>query len=94
MGNDGPFIGQWPYSYDTCDVGTLKNQTKGGEPVAATQDNDQYNNGALSYQPGQRLSRCTCLGESHPGPQHDNGEYVGRNAPEIDMFEAQVCLAM
>lgn len=21
---------------------------------------------------------------------HDNGEYVGRSAPEIDMFEAQV----
>lgn len=44
----------------------------------------------LSYLPGQRLSRCTCSGESHPGPVHEDGTYVGRSAPEIDMFEAQV----
>ena len=81
---------QWPYTYDACDVGTLKNQTLGGLPIAATKDNDEYFDGALSYQPGQRLSRCTCLGESHPGPMHENGEYVGRSAPEIDVFEAQV----
>ena len=56
-------------------------------------DNDEHHGGALSYLPGQRLSRCTCLGESHPGPVHENGEYVGRSAPEIDMFEAQVGLA-
>lgn len=47
-------------------------------------------NGTLSYLPGQRLSRCTCKGESHPGPVHSNGEYVGRASPEIDVFEAQV----
>jgi len=44
----------------------------------------------LSYLPGQRLSRCTCEGESHPGPKHADGTYVGRAAPEIDIFEAQV----
>ncbi|KAI0737554.1 beta-glucan synthesis-associated protein [Daedaleopsis nitida] len=83
--------GLWPYSYDTCDVGTVANQTYLGEPVAATIDNDEYHDGALSYQPGQRLSRCTCPGESHPGPVHaKTGEYVGRSAPEIDIFEAQI----
>jgi hypothetical protein len=45
---------------------------------------------ALSYMQGQRLSRCTCPGESHPGPVHEDGTYVGRSAPEIDIFEAQV----
>uniref|UniRef100_A0A0W0G5C2 Putative beta-glucan synthesis-associated n=1 Tax=Moniliophthora roreri TaxID=221103 RepID=A0A0W0G5C2_MONRR len=34
--------------------------------------------------------RCTCPGESHPGPMHKDGTYVGRSAPEIDMIEAQV----
>ncbi|KAI0735053.1 glycoside hydrolase family 16 protein [Earliella scabrosa] len=82
--------GMWPYTYDACDVGTLKNQTLNGLPIAATRDNDKGNGGALSFLPGQRLSRCTCPGESHPGPVHENGEYVGRSAPEIDVFEAQI----
>jgi hypothetical protein len=46
--------------------------------------------GELSFLPGQKLSRCTCPGESHPGPVHADGTYVGRSAPEIDIFEAQV----
>ncbi|KAF9527794.1 beta-glucan synthesis-associated [Crepidotus variabilis] len=79
--------GMWPYSYDACDVGTVKNQTLDGKPVAAT--NNPYGSGPLSYLPGQKLSRCTCKGESHPGPVHSNGDYVGRSAPEIDAFEAQ-----
>jgi len=79
--------GMWPYTYDACDVGTLPNQTLNGLPVAATA-NDHW--GALSYLPGQRLSRCTCEGESHPGPKHSDGTFVGRAAPEIDIFEAQV----
>ncbi|RDX50993.1 beta-glucan synthesis-associated protein [Lentinus brumalis] len=82
--------GTWPYTYDACDVGTVSNQTLNGLPVAATQDNDPGNGGALSFLEGQRLSRCTCPGESHPGPVHQDGTYVGRAAPEIDMFEAQV----
>ena len=59
--------GLWPYSYDSCDVGTLPNQTylasQGGGPLAAettgryVEDFGPY----LSYLPGQRLSRCTCL---------------------------------
>ncbi|KAG1851404.1 beta-glucan synthesis-associated protein-domain-containing protein [Suillus subluteus] len=27
---------------------------------------------------------------SHPGPMHADGTFVGRVAPEIDMFEAQI----
>lgn len=46
--------------------------------------------GVLSFLPGQRLSRCTCPGESHPGPMHADGTFVGRAAPEIDVLEAQV----
>ncbi|KAI0375114.1 glycoside hydrolase family 16 protein [Pilatotrama ljubarskyi] len=82
--------GMWPYTYDACDVGTAPNQTINGQPIAATVNGDEGNGGVLSFLPGQRLSRCTCPGESHPGPVHQNGEYVGRSAPEIDMFEAQV----
>ncbi|TBU27933.1 glycoside hydrolase family 16 protein [Dichomitus squalens] len=67
---------KWPYSYNACDMGIVANQTVNNLLVAATEGNDAYNNGALS--------------ESHPGPVHDNGEYVGRSAPEIDMFEAQI----
>ncbi|THH34124.1 hypothetical protein EUX98_g167 [Antrodiella citrinella] len=82
--------GMWPYTYDSCDVGTVKNQTLNGLPVAATINGDQQVGGELSYLPGQRLSRCTCPGESHPGPVHEDGSYVGRSAPEIDIFEAQI----
>ena len=39
---------------------------------------------------GQRLSACTCPGESHPGPVHEDGSFVGRSAPEIDLFEALI----
>jgi len=82
--------GLWPYSYDTCDVGTAPNQTLNGLPLAATTSGRPSKDGALSYLPGQRLSRCTCPGESHPGPELHDGTFVGRAAPEIDVFEAQV----
>ncbi|EJD00930.1 beta-glucan synthesis-associated [Fomitiporia mediterranea MF3/22] len=82
--------GTWPYSYDSCDVGTAPNQTINGQPHLATIHGDPYHHGALSYLVGQRLSRCTCPGESHPGPVHKDGTYVGRGAPEIDVFEALV----
>ncbi|KAF7369039.1 Beta-glucan synthesis-associated protein [Mycena venus] len=85
--------GMWPYTYDSCDVGTAPNQTLNGQPVIATTSGDTNPpyNGELSYLGGQRLSRCTCPGESHPGPVHaSDGSYVGRSAPEIDVFEAQI----
>ncbi|KIM41999.1 glycoside hydrolase family 16 protein [Hebeloma cylindrosporum] len=89
--------GVWPYSYDTCDVGTLPNQTYPltstdgvRTPLAATQGGDPRYDGELSFLPGQKLSRCTCRGESHPGPIHADGTYVGRAAPEIDVIEAIV----
>jgi len=81
--------GMWPYTYDSCDVGTVINQTYNGIPdVSQYADDPTYD--AFSYLPGQRLSRCTCPGESHPGPMHSDGTFVGRSAPEIDIFEAQV----
>ena len=91
--------GLWPYSYDSCDVGTIKNQSLNGVPAAASVNGDQGNGGVLSFLPGQRLSRCTCQDASdgndgsrldHPGPKHNDGTWVGRAAPEIDIFEAQV----
>ncbi|KAH0834148.1 beta-glucan synthesis-associated protein-domain-containing protein [Lanmaoa asiatica] len=84
--------GLWPYSYDSCDVGTLPNQTYPGQkmPLAATENGDPAYGGVLSYLQGQRLSACTCPGESHPGPVRKDGSYVGRSAPEIDIFEATV----
>ncbi|KAI0041789.1 glycoside hydrolase family 16 protein [Auriscalpium vulgare] len=80
--------GMWPYTYDSCDVGTVANQTVGGLPQPATTNGDPSRGGALSWLAGQRLSRCTCPGESHPGPMHSDGTFVGRSAPEIDVFEA------
>ncbi|KAG8906096.1 hypothetical protein FRB99_007620 [Tulasnella sp. 403] len=89
--------GLWPYSYNSCDVGTLPNQTfPDGTPVANTEGNDAHNNGALSYLPGQRLSACTCDADVdgapllHPGPKNSDGTYVGRASPEIDVLEAAV----
>jgi beta-glucanase (GH16 family) len=84
--------GLWPYSYDSCDVGTLPNQTYPGTetPAAARVGGDPLSNGILSFLPGQRLSACTCPGESHPGPIRRDGTYVGRAAPEIDILEATV----
>lgn len=82
--------GLWPYSYDACDIGTVKNQSVDRLPEATQTTGPDYANFELSYQPGQRLSRCTCKGESHPGPMHGDGTFVGRAAPEIDIFEAQV----
>lgn len=91
--------GLWPYSYDSCDVGTVSNQSVNGVPPAASVNGDQGKGGVLSYLPGQRLSRCTCQDApdgsggsrlDHPGPRHSNGDWVGRAAPEIDVFEAQV----
>ncbi|MBW0473642.1 hypothetical protein O181_013357 [Austropuccinia psidii MF-1] len=88
--------GLWPYSYDTCDIGTLPNQTnpqtKG--PAAVHTMGDPYHGNELSYLPGQRLSRCTCpqtAGSNyHPGPKHPDGSWVGRSAPEIDVLEGIV----
>jgi hypothetical protein len=77
------------YTYDTCDIGTLPNQTYVNQtgPEAALTSN---NGGVLSYLPGQRLSRCTCSGQDHPGPKLSDGTLRGRAAPEIDVIEAQV----
>ncbi|KAG5646529.1 hypothetical protein DXG03_003296 [Asterophora parasitica] len=77
--------GMWPYSYDTCDLGTFPNQTAAdGTPIAAATGG--MGNGPLSYLPGQRLSACTCPGSDHPGPKVSNG----RGVPEIDILEAQI----
>ncbi|EFP91055.2 uncharacterized protein PGTG_17327 [Puccinia graminis f. sp. tritici CRL 75-36-700-3] len=79
--------GTWPYSYDTCDLGAMPNQThpKTGEPGTTVLTSEV---GDLSWQPGQKLSRCTCAGEDHPGPRMSDGTYKGRSSPEIDMIEA------
>ncbi|WVQ75724.1 hypothetical protein IAR50_005354 [Cryptococcus sp. DSM 104548] len=81
--------GLWPYSYDSCDVGILPNQTytNGTGPTAALTTGSS--NGALSVLPGQRTPSCTCEGEDHPGPNVG----VGRAAPEIDIVEAQIVIA-
>ncbi|KAK4331397.1 Beta-glucan synthesis-associated protein KRE6 [Rhodotorula toruloides] len=82
--------GLWPYTYDSCDVGTLPNQTwpNGTDPVAAKQDGDKDYGGELSYLVGQRLSACTCPADAdeHPGPSVTKG----RGAPEIDILEGQI----
>jgi hypothetical protein len=92
-GYGGTLDGMWPYSYDSCDVGTLPNQTMNGLPEIATTSGPQQFDGSLSYLPGQRLSRCTCHSDTtHPGPKLNDGTFVGRAAPEIDMIEAVVSM--
>ncbi|GFZ52301.1 Beta-glucan synthesis-associated protein KRE6 [Saitozyma sp. JCM 24511] len=76
--------GTWPYTYDSCDLGTLKNQTNAsgtGPPAATNPDGTP-----LSYLPGQRMSACTCKGEDHAGPDVS----YGRGVPEIDVLEGGV----
>ncbi|KAH9476339.1 Beta-glucan synthesis-associated protein KRE6 [Psilocybe cubensis] len=81
--------GLWPYTYDSCDVGTFPNQTNpdGQTPIAAVHsDASRPNyNYDLSWLPGQRLSACSCPGSDHPGPTVSRG----RGSPEIDIFEAE-----
>ncbi|KAG8976162.1 hypothetical protein FRC05_004411 [Tulasnella sp. 425] len=80
--------GMWPYTYNSCDLGTLPNQTYNGQPALAATGGSKGK--PLSYLPGQRLSACTCGDDAdHPGPRNKDGTYVGRNVPEIDIFEAQ-----
>ena len=76
------------YSYTSCDIGTLANQTEPDQsgPIATLTTGSDGT--PLSYLPGQRLSACTCPGEDHPGPDVS----VGRSAPEIDLIEAQLRL--
>jgi len=77
--------GTWPYSYDSCDVGTLPNQTaKDGTPAAAATGSPKGTE--LSFLPGQKLSACTCPGSDHPGPSTNKG----RGVPEIDVLETQI----
>lgn len=77
--------GTWPYSYDTCDLGSFPSQMdKQGNPSSSLTDG--WQGGQLSNLPGQRLSACTCPGSDHPGPSVGNG----RGAPELDILEAQV----
>lgn len=89
-GYGGSVDGMWPYTYDSCDVGTLPNQTNpdGLTPTAAKTSGDKDYGGELSYLSGQRASACTCAADSdeHPGPKVTKG----RGAPEIDILEAQV----
>lgn len=79
------FVGTWPYTYDTCDLGTFPNQTaKDGTPAAAATGG--LRGAEISMQPGQKLSACTCPGSDHPGPSTNKG----RGVPEIDILETQV----
>ncbi|WVQ84132.1 hypothetical protein IAT38_006279 [Cryptococcus sp. DSM 104549] len=88
-GYGGTTEGMWPYTYDSCDIGTLANQTwvNGTGPHATLTTGAE--GGPLSFLPGQRCSACTCPGEDHPGPDVS----VGRASPEIDIVEAQIIIS-
>lgn len=92
-------------SYDSCDVGTLVNQTNpaGTGPPAALNSGGADYGGILSYQPGQRLSyvvpswllvlsdRFLYSACTCRGEDHPGPNVgVGRGAPELDLLEASV----
>lgn len=79
--------GTWPYSYDSCDIGTFPRQLNADNTPTISY---QYGADGLSQLPGQRLSACTCPGSDHPGPDVSRG----RGAPEIDIIEAQINTAL
>jgi len=51
---------------------------------------DKYSLGGFSYLHGQRLSFSTCPGEDHLGPMYDDGTFMNKSVPEIDVFEPTV----
>lgn len=75
----------WPYSYDSCDLGTFPNQTNHDHTPAAASTGGS-GGAPISFLPGQRLSACTCPKSDHPGPSTS----TGRGVPEIDILETQV----
>ncbi|CUA76044.1 putative beta-glucan synthesis-associated protein C23H3,11c [Schizosaccharomyces pombe 972h-] [Rhizoctonia solani] len=88
-GYGGTTDGVWPYTYDSCDIGTFPNQTrKDGTPTTNANGGTKKYNYQLSVLSGQKLSACTCPNtpsSEHPGPSMS----VGRGSPEIDALEAQ-----
>ncbi|CAE6456091.1 unnamed protein product [Rhizoctonia solani] len=88
-GYGGTTDGVWPYTYDSCDIGTFPNQTrKDGTPETNANGGTKKYNYQLSVLSGQKLSACTCPNtpsKDHPGPSMS----VGRGSPEIDALEAQ-----
>ncbi|CAE6502147.1 unnamed protein product [Rhizoctonia solani] len=88
-GYGGTTDGVWPYTYDSCDIGTFPNQTrKDGTPTTNAEGGTKKYNYQLSVLSGQKLSACTCPNtpsSEHPGPTMSRG----RGSPEIDALEAQ-----
>ncbi|KAJ7042400.1 beta-glucan synthesis-associated protein [Mycena alexandri] len=69
--------------------GRLRIRQSTGLPEAATINGDKGVGGVPSF----LVSACQgapVTGSPHPGPVHADGTYVGRSAPEIDIFEAQI----
>ncbi|KAK0528550.1 beta-glucan synthesis-associated protein [Tilletia horrida] len=94
----GSTEGLWPYSYDSCDTGILKNQmfnngtvgpaatVNGIGTYSAPTPDDPNGPKRLSSLPGMRFPACTCPGYDHPGPNRN----VGRSAAELDVIESQI----
>ncbi|ODN85657.1 glucosidase [Cryptococcus wingfieldii CBS 7118] len=81
--------GMWPYTYDSCDIGILENQTYVNGSGPASTLTTGLEGAPVSVLPGQRTSACTCEGEDHPGPHVGRG----RASPEIDIVEAQIIIS-
>lgn len=71
---------QWPYSYDSCDVGTLPNQTYPGErrPIGATINGDPEVGGELVSEDGSLNPCFASLISFNSRTFQDNG-YVSFN---------------
>lgn len=79
-GYGGSTEGTWPYTYDSCDIGTFPlQQYANGTPTDAQLLGKP---GTFSSLPGQKVSSCSCPGSDHPGPAVTDG----RGAPEIDVY--------
>ena len=86
----GSTDGMWPYSYQGCDAGILRNQTWLNEtgPYDAINSKGTFalKSGQISQLSGMRWPACTCDGQGHPGPNPK----VARSSPELDVLEATV----
>ncbi|KZP08763.1 glycoside hydrolase family 16 protein [Athelia psychrophila] len=79
----GVSLGTWPYTDD------VRFRNRRPEPDPERRTDCPSHRPPATRRTSTRLLQCTCPGESHTGPVRSDGTYVGRSAPQIDIFQAR-----